>query len=469
MLTGKDLIKMGYKPGPHFADMITASQEVGDEDTIREVLDQIYSNATIPQNIPLKSNGTFQVYIDDGLNEFEKTNVEAVKATMQEVVKTPTVVDAMIMPDSCPAGPIGTIPVGGVVFAKNAIHPGMHSADICCSMSLTSIKNIRSVSQVLDAVQTRSHFGSYSRKEPIDIDSFCDVRAKAAKNKFLSEPNILKSMEDQFGTQGDGNHFFFIGEQESNGDLAFVTHHGSRKPGAMLYKAGMKIAESFRKKLSSEVNKHNAWIPFESSEGQSYWEALQIIREWTKHNHLVIHNAVLDELNIEPSAITDQFWNEHNFVFLDNDIFMHAKGATPVYGDHASDADASGRTIIPLNMGEPILIVRNHKSNKTGFAPHGAGRNISRSHFQRLLADKPVAQILEEQVAHIDARFFNGVPDVSELPGAYKDATEVQRQINDYKLANVVDRILPLGTMMAGKQHQPWLDKKKKKMEHTVL
>ena len=55
---------------------------------------------------------------------------------MQTLMKTPTIVDGAIMPDACPAGPNGTIPVGGVAVAKNAIHPGMHSADICCSVML---------------------------------------------------------------------------------------------------------------------------------------------------------------------------------------------------------------------------------------------------------------------------------------------------------------------------------------------
>ena len=35
-----------------------------------------------------------------------------------------------------------------------------------------------------------------------------------------------------FGTQGDGNHFFFVGRIASTGETALVTHHGSRKPGA---------------------------------------------------------------------------------------------------------------------------------------------------------------------------------------------------------------------------------------------
>jgi tRNA-splicing ligase RtcB len=62
----------------------------------------------------------------------EQQNIDYVRLSMQQLMRTPTVVTGAIMPDACPAGPVGTIPLGGVVVARNAIHPGMHSADICC-------------------------------------------------------------------------------------------------------------------------------------------------------------------------------------------------------------------------------------------------------------------------------------------------------------------------------------------------
>ena len=37
---------------------------------------------------------------------------------MAEVTKTPTAREAFIMPDACPAGPVGTIPVGGLLRQK---------------------------------------------------------------------------------------------------------------------------------------------------------------------------------------------------------------------------------------------------------------------------------------------------------------------------------------------------------------
>ena len=112
--------------------------------------------------------------------------------------------------------------------------------------------------------------------------------------------------ETHLGTQGDGNHFLYIGKLESTGETIMVTHHGSRGFGAYLYKKAMKIAEIFRKELSPKTPKRNAWIPYDTEEGKSYWEALQIIRDWTKLNHEVLHQSTCDKMNVTPFL---RFWN----------------------------------------------------------------------------------------------------------------------------------------------------------------
>ena len=71
-------------------------------------------------------------------------------------MRVPTIVAGAVMPDACPSGAApGTIPVGGVVAAKDAIHPGMHSADICCSMAVSVFGDIDPTA-VLDAGMKRS-------------------------------------------------------------------------------------------------------------------------------------------------------------------------------------------------------------------------------------------------------------------------------------------------------------------------
>ena len=40
----------------------------------------------------------------------------------------------------------------------------------------------------------------------------------------------------------------------------------------------MQVAERYRRELSIDTLKQNAWIPYDTKDGQDYWEALQIIR-----------------------------------------------------------------------------------------------------------------------------------------------------------------------------------------------
>jgi RNA-splicing ligase RtcB len=220
------------------------------------------------------------------------------------------------------------------------------------------------------------------------------------------------------------------------------------------------VAERYRQALSPETPPHNAWIPSETDDGREYWHALQIIRTWTKKNHFAIHDAVAKHLGLK---VKDRFWNEHNFVFRKTDgLFYHAKGATPAWRGFADDD--SGLTLIPLNMAEPILIARGlDADNGLGFAPHGAGRNFSRTAFLRRHAGVTEQHLVAEQTKGIDARFFCGIPDLSELPGAYKNAASVRRQIERYGLADVVDTIEPVGCIMAGDWMRPFLADRKRK------
>ncbi len=113
-------------------------------------------------------------------------------------------------------------------------------------------------------------------------------------------------------------------------------------------------------------------------------------------------------------------------------------------------------------MAEPVLIVRGtNAAHGLGFSPHGAGRNISRSaHVRQLSAEygadsrglspNNIAAILENETSGLDVRFFSGYADVSELPSAYKSAANVRAQIDYYGLAEVVDEVIPFGSIMAG-------------------
>ncbi len=452
-ITGADLVAWGHRPGPAFRDLLTranaALTEGRDRDAVRALLETLRPAGPLALlakgALPLHRN----IRAETG---DEAANVAAVEESMLALLRTPTLVAGAVLPDACPAGPVGTIPVGGVAAARNAIHPGMHSADICCSVMLTDFGTVDPAA-VLDAATAVTHFGTGGRPEGARLPVAPDLLQAFRANPFLSDPRLLAAAEAHMGTQGDGNHFLFVGRSRATGRTAMVTHHGSRGPGALLFKAGMAVAERFRRQLSPATQRQNAWIPADTPEGRAYWQALGLIRDWTRANHAVLHDGVAARLR---AGVQDRFWNEHNFVFRRGDLFLHGKGATPAWAGHADDSN--GLALIPLNMAEPVLVVRgSDAASALGFAPHGAGRNYSRgAHLRRLGAVAPAAQVARE-TAGLDIRFHAGAPDVSELPSAYKDAGAVMRQIQDYGLAQVVDCIDPHGCIMAGDLPKPWL------------
>ncbi len=456
-ITGKDLIEMGFTSGPWFSEALAfANANDLRGDALRSYLDGV-APVVLP-TIPLQTGVGYQVNIE-ATCEAEVENIEAVEATMNALMRTPTLIDGAIMPDACPAGSKGTIPVGGVAVARNAIHPGMHSADICCSVMVTEFAD-SDPKTVLDAVHKVTHFGPGGRANGQRFTLPPDLFDAFRENPFLRDQKLQAAAITNLGTQGDGNHFAYVGVSKAGGRTCLVTHHGSRGPGAILYKLGMRVAEGYRQTLSPQTLKQNAWIPADTQDGQDYWAALQLIREWTRVNHDVLHQSTLRAID---GKLHHRFWNEHNFVFREGDLYFHAKGATPIHDAFLPDTD--GVQIVPLNMGEPVLLIRATRNGRNiGFAPHGAGRNFSRTAHKRSLEGRADAEVFAAETAHIDARFFCGRIDVSELPSAYKSAATVRAQMEAYDLAEVVDEIMPYGSIMAGdwEADAPWRKRRRK-------
>lgn len=414
--TGKDILALGINPGPHIRPMLERVNSTGvcTYDALSDLLPT--------PDTPLQPALDFSVNIHAG-TEDERTNLEAVLETMRELTKTPVVEAAAIMPDACPAGPVGTIPVGGVVASRH-VHPGMHSADVCCSVMVSTFDGI-GPDELMERVAANTHFGPGGRSEHKMRDG---LRGLLRSNPITAPHEEIADWH--MGTQGDGNHFAFVGTLESNGQTALVTHHGSRGFGARVYKTGMRIAEKYRQKLSSQTLKQNAWIPNDTQDFADYMAALDIVARWTQDNHAVIHETA----GVTPNCL---MWTKHNFVFERGGLLYHAKGSTPAWSE---------REAIPLNMAEPVLIVKGSDNPKSlGFCPHGAGRNYSRSeHRRRGGAD------FDTETVGLDVRFWCGTPDEGELPSAYKNAASISRDIEAYGLAKVVDKVVPYGAIMAG-------------------
>lgn len=126
--------------------------------------------------------------------------------------------------------------------------------------------------------------------------------------------------------------------------------------------------------------------------------------------------------------------------------------------------------LIPLNMASPVLLCLGADNEELpGFAPHGAGRNISRTALLKRFHDangRPDRSRIESAITDatkdIEVRWWYGRPDLSETPLGYKDADAITAQITRFGLGRICGRIDPLGCIMAGDPGPaPWKARKK--------
>lgn len=493
MITGHDIIGLGFKRGgigvalakAHVLEVLGWSKDAILADIVKDLPAPIvtlslrkvpspFSEAVLPAD------------------EVEASNVESVRGKMNELLVSPVIELGAVMPDCCPAGAEpATIPVGGAIAVRNAIVPGAHSADISCSMFATFFEPKEDTSYLLDKLMAVTRFGAGGRRDH-ELVHHPILDEDIWKNPFL---NGLKSYGVRhMADQGDGNHFAYIGRLSDTDGLAvtlaaagyggladslrgrgelwcLVTHHGSRGLGAQLYKRGIDAAVKYCAEVCPEIPRAAAWLDVSTDEGAAYWEALQYIGRWTRANHESIHQLFVKEAGLAKVA---SFGNEHNFVWKRGDMFYHGKGATPAWKD---DDGRPLLGLIPLNMAAPILVVLGKDNQEfLSFAPHGAGRNRSRTATTKPFRDDSgnlmetaVRKAIARETDGLDIRWFCGRPDVSESPLGYKDATAVTKQIAHFGLADVAGIIEPMGCIMAGDQPKPWEHGKKSKKEIRAM
>ncbi|HVZ64141.1 MAG TPA: RtcB family protein [Opitutaceae bacterium] len=496
-IKARDLIAAGWHEGRRLGAALRRARDLESTGLARaDVLTAL--EAEFPKQLPVilpRPEPASLVEAIEAETPEEATNLALARQRMLELLHVPVVKRGVIMPDACPSGAgRATIPVGGGIEVENAIIPGAHSADICCSMFATFFPANHPVGEMMDHLQKTTHFGAGGRPRGAQWTSAV-LEQPVWDNPFLS--GLRSRAQDFLGTQGDGNHFAYIGriqfteaqrtaiEAAGYGELSdaivrrdgtfnvLVTHHGSRGLGADLYKRGQVAARKWCDENARDIPDSAVWLPGDSPEGRDYWDALQYVARWTRENHALIHEAVLRRLGQRALV---QIGNEHNFVWKRGDSFFHGKGATPAWRDE------NGRPLlglIPLNMAREILLVLGGNNDRfLSFAPHGAGRNLSRTAMLAPYKDAEgeidparVQQVLAETTAGLDIRWFGGAPDLSESPLAYKDATKVKAQIARFGLGTVVGEIQPQGSIMAGEAPEPpWVRKRReKRADHKAV
>lgn len=316
-------------------------------------------------------------------------------------------VPVRIMPDTH-AGKTAVVGFTAPISKTGAIIPNLINGDIGCGMLCVKFdtqgreidfdKLDEFIRSFISTSRTERLSGMKKYLQPIEskIRDLCKYKYKQPEEKVTSS----------LGTIGGGNHFIEI-DTSANGETYLVIHTGSRHFGKEVHNHFEKIATQQNPYRIRDLSY------LTGAEAKEYLEDLKIAAQYSQINRKIIADAILKNMGWKE---IESFESIHNYVGNDNII---RKGAIS-----AKDGE---RVIIPLNMRDGAIIARGKGNPDWNFsAPHGAGRQFSRSEASELIS-------LEEYQQSMKNIYSNSISQatVDESPQAYKDANEIIQNITD--------------------------------------
>lgn len=470
IITGKDLQRIGWKPGKLLGMAKAAAESLLleglnkqtvlnilkdirvtptnfiDHLTLRGLAEAVIQEQTPvptpspialrPEPLPFKTWGTH--LIDEGTQQ-----------QMRSAMRLPIAVAGALMPDAH----IGYgLPIGGVLATQNAVIPYAVGVDIACRMMLSVFPEPPSLLQaqhkrLRKALLNETHFGTGDRWRPHDPNT--------PDHDVLDAPlwhatPLLRSLRDkahaQLGTSGTGNHFVEWGSitvlapdaetgLQPGQYLALLSHSGSRGVGARIAEHFTHVATALHPTLAQEV-RHLAWLNLDSEAGEDYWQSMHLAGAFAQANHHLIHQRVARAAGLEAFFMVE---NHHNFAWKEyladgQEVVVHRKGATP--------ASPGVLGIIPGSMGDTGFLVRGlGHALALNSASHGAGRLLSRK-----AANNSITK--HDRDAYLKARGITLLSGgIDEAPQAYKPIGEVMTAQSD--LVETIARFKPAIVRMA--------------------
>ena len=286
---------------------------------------------------------------------------------------------------------------------------------------------------------------------------------------------------DQVGTLGSGNHFLEVDVVEEiydakvaevfglfRGQIVIQIHTGSRG-------LGYQVCDDYLKVLLQASNKYGfklpdrqlACAPINSKEGQDYLAAMQAAANFAWNNRQVIMHLAkevfkdifgMKDSELGFNLLYDVCHNiakieKHKIGNEEKEVCVHRKGATRAF--------PPGSKMIPAkykNVGQPVLIpgdmgrysyilVGTEKAMEETFGSscHGAGRNLSRTKALKNAKGRNLIEELKQKGIVIQAKGNKTIAE--EMPGAYKDVSDVVDVMHSEGITRNVAKIKPVGVI----------------------
>jgi len=299
-----------------------------------------------------------------------------------------------------------------------------------------------------------------------------------------SEAVSQRAMErgaDQVGTLGSGNHFLEVDVVEEIYDaktaevfglfqnqVVVLIHTGSRGLGYQVCDDYLKVLLNASSKYGFKLpDRQLACAPIQSSEGKDYISAMQAAANFAWNNRQVImylaKKAFKDTFNMSESELGFRLVYDvcHNIAKIEKhkigneekNVCVHRKGATRAF--------PPGSELIPAkykSVGQPVLIpgdmgrysyiaVGTEKAMQDTFGSscHGAGRNLSRTKALKNAKGRNLVEELNKKGITIKAKGYRTIAE--EMPGAYKDVSEVVEVMHKEGITRKVAKIRPIGVI----------------------
>ena len=467
MLRGKDLVKLGFEPGPAIGVALKLLPSV-QKQLGRKVIESDL-RAIIQEPNAYKDHIHWKLLAEaliehaaaqKGYLERETpapyriwgTDLEAGAIDqMKNAARLPVAVQGALMPDAHQGY---GLPIGGVLATENAVIPYAVGVDIACRMRL-SVFEIPAIDikrlhvKLINALRRETLFGAGAGfRKPLDHDVLDEDWSITPVTQ-----RVFDKARTQLGTSGSGNHFVEFGTikiSEENRDgsyvfpsgeyLALLSHSGSRGAGATVADFYSKLAMDKHPELPAELRRL-AWLDLDSQQGQEYWHAMNLMGRYAAANHALIHRRIERNLGTKVIASVE---NHHNFAWKEThngrEMIVHRKGATP--------AAIGVMGVIPGSMATPGYVVRGRGVEQSlNSASHGAGRAMSRTAAKQKYRWNHIKPMLEQAgVTLLSAG-------IDENPFAYKNIDHVMAQQRD--LVDVIARFDPKIVRMAEGNERP--------------
>jgi tRNA-splicing ligase RtcB len=405
MLSGKDLIKLGYPEGKAIGLAINVVHRYFKRSSKEEIYEALSSVVKDPKSfvddtlwstvalalVPsekkslghelLKNRIEYRIYGSEHIEEGARNQMEI-------AMKLPVTVAGALMPDAHQGY---GLPIGGVLATENAVIPYGVGVDIGCRMCLTAYaideKHLeRHRSNLKQILIDETCFGAATFKLPKDHE----VLDRKAFSEIAVLRNLQKRAAMQIGSSGSGNHFVEFGmlEVDANNEwqlgagkyLAVLSHSGSRGIGAEIARHYTRLARELCRLPGEAANL--AWLDLNTEAGQEYWIAMNLAGDYASANHHQIHDRISSALGERRVLLVE---NHHNFAWKEihggKEVIVHRKGATP--------AGNGVLGIIPGSMTAPGYVVKGKGSEASlDSASHGAGRLMSRTAAKNSITKK---------------------------------------------------------------------------------